>query len=86
MLILVHLLREHGKVAVMSYKDLAFKLVLMESASRDIVTRLTVLDDDRPGLWSFQTVSTATKREGLDPQRTAKLDKQVKAFPRALTR
>lgn len=87
LLILIYACRERyalPTLATMSYKAFALEFVLLESASRDVVTRLTALDDDSKGNRSFQSAFAAMKREGLDSQRTAALDKDVKAFRQSL--
>ena len=87
LLILIYAHRQRcalPSLATMSYEAFALEALLLESASRDIVTRLTALDDDGRGIRSFQSAFAAMKREGLDPQRTAALDKDVKAFRQSL--
>ena len=64
----------------MSREHFSTEAILLESASRDIVSRLAALDDDTRGNRSFQTLFTALKREGLSSARTAKLDPKVKAY------
>lgn len=64
----------------MSREHFAVEAVLLESASRDVVSRIVALDDDGRTNRSFQTLFAALKREGLDPVRTKELDRLVKAF------
>ncbi|QZH73960.1 MAG: hypothetical protein JY451_09300 [Erythrobacter sp.] len=68
------------RIREMSREDLQVEAILLESASRDIVSRLAALDDDGKNNRSFQTLFSALKREGLDPSRTKDLDLKVKAF------
>ncbi|MBN8815817.1 MAG: hypothetical protein J0J06_10250 [Sphingomonas sp.] len=64
----------------MSREEFQVEAILLESASRDIVSRLAALDDDGKTNRSFQTLFGALKREGLGPERTKDLDRKVKAF------
>jgi hypothetical protein len=87
LLILIYAHRQRcalPSLATMSHEALALEVLLLESASRDIVTRLTALDDEGKGSRSFQSAFAAMKREGLDRRRTAALDKDVKAFRQSL--
>ncbi|KQU51993.1 hypothetical protein ASG72_10940 [Bosea sp. Leaf344] len=83
LLILIYAHRERAvlpTLRTMSYEALALELVLLESATRDIIARLTALDDDGKGLRSFQSAFSAMKREGLEPERTRSIDKTVKSY------
>lgn len=64
----------------MSREHFAVEAVLLESASRDIVSRLVALDDDGRTNRSFQTLFAAMKREGLAAVRTRELDIKIKGF------
>ena len=68
----------------MSREHFSIEAILLESASRDIVSRLAALDDDGRGNRSFQTLFSALKREGLGAARTAALDRKVKAYRRSV--
>lgn len=68
------------RVRDMSREEFQVEAILLESASRDIVSRLAALDDDGKNNRSFQTLFSALKREGLDPARTKDLGRKVKAF------
>lgn len=68
------------RLSTMSRQDLVLEFLLLESTTRDIVSRVTALDDDLNNVRSFQTAFKQMKREGLDPKRTASLDKAVKAY------
>jgi len=67
-------------LAKMSREDLVLDLVLLESGTRDIVARLTALDDDGSGSRSFPNALAAMNREGLEAKRAEELKKQVKAY------
>ncbi len=64
----------------MSREAFVVDCILLESAARDIVGRLTALDDDTKNNRSFQTLFVALKREGLDPKRTKDLDAKIKQY------
>lgn len=64
----------------MSREQFAVDAILLDSAARDIVARLTALDDDTRHNRSFQTLFAAMKREGLDARRAKELDSKVKAY------
>ena len=64
----------------MSREAFVVDCILLESAARDIVGRLTALDDDTKNNRSFQTLFAALKREGLGPKRTKDLDGKIKAY------
>ncbi|HEX8555556.1 MAG TPA: hypothetical protein VF695_12675 [Sphingomonas sp.] len=64
----------------MSREHFAVETVLLENASRDIVSRLVALDDDGRTNRSFQTLFASMKREGLEAARTRSLDRLVKEF------
>jgi hypothetical protein len=64
----------------MSREAFAVDCILLESAARDIVGRLTALDDDTKNNRSFQTLFAALKREGLNAKRTEDLDAKIKAY------
>lgn len=66
-------------------EEIPVELVLLESAVRDIVSRLTALDDDTRNNRSFQTLFSAMKREGLDAARTKALGPRIKAFRAAVS-
>ena len=68
----------------MSRQHFAVEAVLLESASRDIISRLVALDDEGRTNRSFQTLFSAMKREGLDMGRTRTLDRLVKEFRRTV--
>ena len=67
-----------------SWKRLGTELVLLESVVRDIVSRITALDDSTKNNRSFQTLFTAMKREGLDSARSKKIDIKVKVYRRSV--
>jgi hypothetical protein len=67
-------------LAKMSREDLVLELALLESGTRDIVARLTALDDDGPGSRSFPNALAAMNREGLEKRRADELKAQVKAY------
>ncbi|TBE15336.1 hypothetical protein [Rhizobium ruizarguesonis] len=71
-------------LSTMSREDLVVEFVLLESAVRDIVTRLTALDGEEKGVRSFQTAFSALKREGLVADRTEELKAEVKAYRSAV--
>src|SRR3546814_5414998 len=64
----------------MSREAFVVDCILLESAARDIVGRLTALDDDTKNNRSFQTLFAALKREGLDSKRTKDLDAKIKEY------
>ncbi|WP_124297961.1 MULTISPECIES: hypothetical protein [Acetobacter] len=64
----------------MSREAFVVDWVLLESAVRDIVSRLTALDDDTRNNRSFQTLFAALKREGLDSKRTSDLNRKIKTY------
>lgn len=64
----------------MSREAFVVDWVLLESAARDIVSRLTALDDETRNNRSFQTLFAALKREGLDSKRTSDLNKKIKTY------
>ncbi|WP_395494626.1 hypothetical protein [Acetobacter sp. KSO5] len=64
----------------MSREAFVVDWVLLESAARDIVSRLTALDDDTRNNRSFQTLFAALKREGLDSKRTSDLNRKIKTY------
>jgi hypothetical protein len=64
----------------MSREEFILETIMLESTVRDIVSRLTALDDDGRNVRSFHSVFAAMKREGLDPERTKALDRKVKAY------
>ena len=68
----------------MSRQHFAEEAVLLESAARDIISRLVALDDDGRTNRSFQTLFSAMKREGLDAGRARSLDRLVKEFRRTV--
>lgn len=83
LLALVYAHRERSSlpdISTMSREALVLEFMLLESATRDIIARLTALDDDGTGARSFQTAFAALKREGLPPERTRTIDKGVKAY------
>lgn len=67
-------------LAKMSREDLVLDLVLLESGTRDIVARLTALDDNGAGARSFPNALAAMNREGLEAKRAEELKTQVKAY------
>lgn len=71
-------------LAKMSREDLVLDLVLLESGTRDIVARLTALDDDGSGARSFPNALAAMNREGLEAKRADELKTQVKAYREAI--
>jgi len=71
-------------LSTMSREDLVVEFVLLDSAVRDIVTRLAALDGEEKGVRSFQTAFSALKREGLTADRTEKLKAEVKAYRSAV--
>src|SRR3546814_17184879 len=54
----------------MSREAFVVDCILLESAARDIVGRLTAPDDDTKNNRSFQTLFATLKRERLDSKRT----------------
>ncbi|AXB78906.1 hypothetical protein [Novosphingobium sp. P6W] len=72
--------RRFENLGKMSREAFVVDCILLESAARDIVGRLTALDDDTRNNRSFQTLFAALKREGLDPTRTKDLDAKIKAY------
>ncbi len=58
--------------------------MLLESVVRDIISRITALDDSSKNNRSFQTLFIAMKREGLDPVRTKKIDSKVKDYRKSV--
>lgn len=67
-----------------SWKRLGTELVLLESVVRDIVSRITALDDSTKNNRSFQTLFVAMKREGLDPARCKIIDNKVKHYRKSV--
>lgn len=83
LLILVYSRRQRMRLPTlrtMSREDLAIEMVLLESATRDIVSRLAALDDEGKGVRSFQTVLKALRREGMAKAHADPLAAQVKAY------
>lgn len=68
----------------MSREDLVLELTLLESGTRDIVARLTALDDDSSGSRSFPNALAAMNRVGLEERRAEELKAQVKAYRRSV--
>src|SRR3546814_12740026 len=64
----------------MSREAFVVDCILLESAARDIVGRMTALDADTKNNRSFQTLFAALKREGLDSQRTNEHDAKIKEY------
>src|SRR3546814_6302281 len=69
----------------MSREAFVVDCILLESAARDIVGRLTALDDDTKNNRSFKTLFAALKREGLDSKRTTDLDEKIKEYRKLVT-
>lgn len=67
-------------LGTMSREDLVLELVLLESSVRDIIARLTALDDSRSGSRSFPTALAAMNREGLNAKKAEELKDQIKAY------
>lgn len=65
-------------IATMSREDFMVETILLESANRDIIARVTALDDDHNR--SFRTALAAMNRQGLNPSRRQRLDHLVKEF------
>ncbi|TGR65557.1 hypothetical protein EN837_22005 [bacterium M00.F.Ca.ET.194.01.1.1] len=87
LMILIFCYRERAllpNLSTMSREDLVVEFVLLGSAVRDIVTRLTSLDGDEKGVRSFQSAFSALKREGLIADRTEKLKAEVRAYRSAV--
>ncbi|TCM44843.1 hypothetical protein C8J36_12315 [Rhizobium sp. PP-F2F-G48] len=87
LLILVYTHRRKAafpEISAMDRESFALELIMLESATRDIVARLTALDDKDIGNRSFQTTFSALKREGLDPKNTNRIGEQVKAYRQAV--
>lgn len=69
-----------------SREHFATELVLLESSVRDIVVRLTALDDDTKRNRSFQTLFKAMKREGLARIRTKDIKLKVGGFRKSVNK
>lgn len=67
-------------ISTMSREAFVLELVLLESATRDIIGRITALDDKQKGTRTFENTLAAMNREGLAPKRAQMLDKAVKDF------
>lgn len=83
LLILVYSRRQRillPRIKEMSREDFAVEMVLLESATRDIVSRLIALDDDGRGVRSFQSALKALRQEGAAIPKDAPLAQQVKAY------
>lgn len=59
-----------------SRKHMSIEFMLLDSAARDIVMRLTALDDDSKNNRSFQTLLRALNRENLLEQKRSKALKE----------
>ena len=68
----------------MSREDLVLELALLESGTRDIIARLTALDDDGSGSRSFPNALAAMNREGLAARKAEELKAHVKAYRAAI--
>src|SRR3546814_19563823 len=64
----------------MSREEFVLDCILLESAARDIVGRLTALDDDTKNNRSFQKLYADMQSEGLDFKRTKDLDAKTKEY------
>lgn len=83
LLILVYARRQRMRlpnVRTMGREDFAIEMVLLESATRDIVSRLAALDDEGKGVRSFQTALKALRREGMAKTTAAPLETKAKAY------
>jgi hypothetical protein len=83
LLILVYARRQRmllPNLRTMGREDFAIEMVLLESATRDIVSRLAALDDDGKGVRSFQTVLRALRREGMSSRLASPIEAQVKGY------
>ncbi len=87
LLILVYSRRQRMRlpnIRAMGREDFAIEMVLLESATRDIVARLAALADEGRGVRSFQTVLKALRREGMAKADADLLAAQVKAYRQTL--
>jgi len=68
-----------------SREHMCIEFMLLDSAVRDIVMRLTALDDDTKNNRSFQTLLSALSRENLlDSKRSKALKEKVKKYRHAV--
>lgn len=87
LLITIYTYRERAQLEGLSdwsWRRLGTEFVLLESVVRDIVLRITALDDSSKNNRSFQTLFSAMKREGLDPARTRKIGSKVKDYRKSV--
>lgn len=83
LMILVYSRRQRMRLPnlrTMGREDFAIEMVLLESATRDIVSRLAAFDDEAKGVRSFQTALKALRREGMAKTKAAPLETQAKAY------
>lgn len=68
LLITIYAHRERAKLptlSTMSREAFVLELILLESAARDVVARLTALDDRGTGTRTFESALAAMNREGF---------------------
>lgn len=88
LMILIYSLKKRARlerIEQWSREHMCIEFILLDSAVRDIVMRLTALDDDSKNNRSFPTLLSALNRENLlEEERSKALKEQVKQYRKAV--